>query len=320
MGLLLFVTILPDKISGQITKLKFYPYCFDSIPGVQSPAFINDTIETVLVITKENKYALVPVTVENGKPLLYSRKVGYFIGKDQQLLVDKADFPILAEAGLHSDSQLYNIKTITEVPLHVINYTGRPNAYSSSGFLADDEDIISVIKNDNTTVRELGQKHPQLARPLFHIWNLILKEYETGNLVRHYNNIKNIYYNDNLLNFRILGSKGWQVSIFNDEIQGSYNIHIDRNLTIGEEEYLNRRYSYLGVDKLNELKYKLSNIDFSEMLPFYIMRYGFYEGHTEYRTDPISIAFIFNLQSLEEIDKNIGGNLYNSLTDHFVSK
>jgi hypothetical protein len=71
---------------------------------------------------------------------------------------------------------------------------------------------------------------------------------------------------------------------------------------------------------LKDLKYRLSHLDFSEMIPYYIMRYGFYEGHTGYRSDPISIAFIFGLQSLEEIDKNIGGQLYNSLFDHFVLK
>ena len=37
----------------------------------------------------------------------------------------------------------------------------------------------------------------------------------------------------------------------------------------------------------------------------YIMCYGFYEGHTEYRTDPIAIVFIFGLRSIEEIEDAI---------------
>jgi len=46
------------------------------------------------------------------------------------------------------------------------------------------------------------------------------------------------------------------------------------------------------------------------MLPYYIMRYGFYEGHTDYRADPIAIAFIFGMRSLEEIEAAFEGRLY----------
>lgn len=319
-GLILSLLFLTNVSCGQTINLKLYPLFYDSMPEIKSPFFINDTVETILIVTKDNKYALAPVTVENGKPLLYSYKVGTYMGKDKQLLVDEGDFPSLAKTGLHSEDQLEKKEAITGIPLRIINCTGRPNAYSISGFIAEDEDIISVLKNDNRTVQKLGLTHPQLARPLFHIWNLILKEYELGNWSRFYDNIKHIHYNGNILNFKAIGTKGWQISIFLDEIQGRHDIHIDRKLTNEEEEYLNERYSSLGTEKLKDLKHRLSNLDFSEMIPYYIMRYGFYEGHTGYRTDPISITFIFGLQSLEEIDKNIGGQLYNFLFDHFVLK
>ena len=169
-------------------------------------------------------------------------------------------------------------------------------------------------------MQKLGLTHPQLAKPLFHVWNLILKEYELGNWGRFYDNIKLIYYNDNILNTQASGSKGWRISIFMDEIQGRHNMHIDRELTTKEEKYINEKYSFLGPEKIKVLKYRLSNLDFSEMLPYYIMRYGFYEGHTGYRTDPVSIAFVFGLQSVEKIDKNTEWQLYNSLFDHFVSR
>jgi hypothetical protein len=55
-----------------------------------------------------------------------------------------------------------------------------------------------------------------------------------------------------------------------------------------------------------------------EMVPFCIMRYGFYEGHTGYRADPIAISFIFGLRSLEEIEKAFEGNLYKALTEDFA--
>jgi hypothetical protein len=46
------------------------------------------------------------------------------------------------------------------------------------------------------------------------------------------------------------------------------------------------------------------------------MRYGFYEGHTSYRADPVAIAFVFRLKSLEEIDAVYDGKLYIVLTEH----
>ena len=53
------------------------------------------------------------------------------------------------------------------------------------------------------------------------------------------------------------------------------------------------------------------------MAPYYIVRYGFYEGHTEYRADPIAIAFIFGIRSLAEIEMAFPGTLREALTMHF---
>jgi hypothetical protein len=316
---IIIIFFLSGVAIGQTSKLKLYPSLYDSKPQTESPTYINDSAEIILAVTRDNKFALVPVTVENGKPLLYSYKTGISFGKDQQISVDKGDFPELAETGLHSEDRLDNTEIITGIPVRIINCTGRPKAYSTTGFMAEDEDIISVLKKDNSVVRKLGLSHPELARPLFHVWNLILKEHELGKWGRFYDNIKHICYNDRLLNFKVSGSKGWQISIFMDEIQGSHNIHIDRNLTEKEENYINDKYSLLSPSEMDDLKHRLSNLDFSEMLPYYIIRYGFYEGHTDYRTDPISIAFIFGLLDLEQIDKDLGGNLYGCLFDHFVS-
>jgi hypothetical protein len=304
--------------NGQTFSYRFYPQVYDTMPDIVSPCVFHDSVETILVVTKNDQYGIVPVTMENGKPLLYSYKVGTYMGKDQQLFIDGGDFPSLVRTGLHSESHLDGKELITGIPIAVINCTGRPNAYSFSGFLSEDEDIISVLKGDNHLVRSLGLTHPQLAKPLFHIWNLILKETELGNWARFYDNIPNIYYNGSLLNFKASGSKGWQQSIFFDEVQGRYNIHIDRNITSGEEKYLHDNYPGLKDDEMAVLKHKLSHLDFSEMLPYYIMRYGFYEGHTEYRCDPIAISFIFGIRSLEEIDMAFEGDLYNLLTKHYI--
>ncbi len=316
LSVFLFSIIL---VKGQSSSYSLYPYLYDSKPEISSPFTMHDNVETIVVVTKNKQYGIVPVTMENGEALLYSNKVGTFMGKDQQMHIDAGDFPDLAKTGLHSEDQLDKKEIITGIPIHVINCTGKPNSYSSSGFMADDEDIISVLKGDNQLVRKMGLTHPQLARPLFHIWNLILKETELGNWARFYDNIKYIYYNGNLLNFRASGSKGWQISIFHDEVQGKYNIHIDRDLNPEEEQYLKEKYFHLSENEIVELKNKLTHLDFSEMLPYYIMRYGFYEGHTDYRCDPVAISFIFGLKSLKEIDNVFEGKLYNTLTNHFIS-
>ena len=299
---------------------KLYPALYDTIPDISSPFTMQDNVEVILVVTKDNQYGIVPVTMENGKPLVYSYKVGTHMGKDMQMHVDSGDFPSLAKTGLHSEEHLDKKEMITGIPVHVINCTGRPNAYSISGFLAEDEDIISVLKGDNQLVRKMGLTHPQLAKPLFHIWNLILVEIEFGKWTRFYDNVKNIYYNGNILNFRASGSKGWQISIFFDEVKGRHNIHIDRKLTGDEEQYLISKYSHLNDDEIAELKFKLTNLDFSEMLPYYIMHYGFYEGHTDYRCDPVAVAFIFGLKTLKEIDTAFEGNLYDIVTKHYTGR
>jgi hypothetical protein len=50
------------------------------------------------------------------------------------------------------------------------------------------------------------------------------------------------------------------------------------------------------------------------MEPYFVIRYGFYEGHTSYRVDPIAIAFIFGLRSIEKIENALKGDLYKALT------
>ena len=65
---------------------------------------------------------------------------------------------------------------------------------------------------------------------------------------------------------------------------------------------------------------KLSHLHISEMAPYYIKRYGFYEGHTDYRADPIAIAWIFGLRSIEQIEAAFQGRLTEALTQHFTQK
>ena len=297
---------------------RLYPESFSKKPDLASPLVLDDGTEIVLVGLRSGKFALLPVTVERGDPLHYSYRVGTFFGKDDQLHVDDGDFPTLAKTGLHSESELSAKKMITGLPVSLITYIARPQRYSHAGFMADDEDILSVLKADNARVRELGLTHPQLAKPLFHVWNIILKEIELGNWARFYDNIQHVYYNNKEIQLRASGDKGWQISIFQDEIQGRFQFDVICRLSDQDSVNLNQKYAHLSPERRDEMIEKLTHIHFSEMVPYYIMRYGFYEGHTVYRSDPLAIAFIFGLRSLDEIETSFNGRLYETLTTHFT--
>jgi hypothetical protein len=307
----------PKQISINKTKYSLYPETLDEKPDIPSPYKSNDGSEIVLACLKDNTYALILVTVEN---VPHHINYGHSkIGKGKQLEIDADDFPSLSQTGLHSDKELQQTKTITGKPISEITDMGRPGKSSGVGFMAADEDIISVLKGDNSLVTKMGLTHSQMAKPLFHIWNFILIEYESGKIGRFWNNnIQYILYNGQQLQFGTVNpTRGLQESIFNDEIQGAFQINFYRELNEKEKEFLQKKYTHLTIIQMDEMIEKLSHILTGEMEPYYVMRYGFYEGHTDYRVDPIAIAFIFGLRSIEEIEQAFSGQLYNVLTQHF---
>jgi hypothetical protein len=308
-----------SRASREQTPYPLYPDELDNRPTIPSPYLTEEGKEILTAIFKNGKYVLMPVTVENGKPLHYSRRIPTVYGKDQQLHVDRGDFPALAKTGLHVEAELDGKEMITGVPAHVITYIGRPGRFSGAGFMADDENIISVLKGDNDLVRKLGLTHPQMAKPLYHIWNMILLEIECGKLGR-FSGIHSFFYNGNEVTLRAEGMKGWQISIFQDEIQGRFDVDVQRTLTAAERSFLSGKYPHLSDTQMAELEKKLTRFHFSEMVPYYIMRYGFYEGHTDYRADPIAIACIFGLKSVEEIENAFQGSLYKTLINHFTEE
>ena len=83
-------------------------------------------------------------------------------------------------------------------------------------------------------------------------------------------------------------------------------------------QFLREKYKHLSEEKFDTFTTLLSSMNTGEMEPQYIMRYGFYEGHTFWRTDPIAIAFIFGLKSIKEIEQTFNGKLYEILTNHFI--
>jgi len=299
------------------TALKLYPHTSDGQPNTPSPGRRADGTEVVVVFTKEGRYGVVSVTVENGPlNLPYG---SHKIGKGRQLNVDANDFPTLARTGLHAESELYQTETITGRLLEGITTLGRPGSASGEGFMAADEDVLSVLTGDNRLVQSLGLTHPQLARPLFHVWNLILREYELGRMGRFWDNIRYLLYGGKKIRFsQVHPTRGFQPSIFADEITGAFDISFFRELDESERAFLCEKYPHLSKEQMGELLEKLSHMKIGEMEPYYIMRYGFYEGHTGYRADPIAIAFIFGLRTVQEIEAALPGRLHEVLSAHFV--
>ena len=288
-----------------------YPETITKLPVIPSPLILENGIEVITAITKENRYQLIPVKVENGDPLNYEDRQWYV--KGLQLVVDTTDFPTLAVTGLHSENELKQATTITGIPVADITSIGRPGSYSGAGFMADDEDIISVLTGDNRLVEQLGLTHPELSVPMFHLFNVII----TIKTDSDRGNISAILYNGKRVDVKFRGYKGWQESIFNDEILGYWEIEMSRDPDKYEMEYLAEKYKELSDEQMSVMIKKLSHIHTGEMVPFYIKRYGFYEGHTDYRADPIALSFVFGLKTIEEIESSFEGSLYKALTEHF---
>jgi HEAT repeat protein len=270
-----------------------YPATVRSRPLLPSPLKTPDGAEYVLALTSSDEWAVfvvTPGTIEPGRP---------------QLAVDAADFPSLAAKGLHAEGELARTRMITGRSIAEITELGRPGALSTDGFIPEDEDILSVLTGDNRLVARLGLKHPDLARPLYYVWNMMLTDLRLGrwNMAAHrWENIRSFLSNGKTVMVEAGDTKGGQESIFEDGLGGSFGIDIRRGLTAVEDAFLRKRYAHLSREKLAALKEKLAHIQTGEMVPHYIQWYGFYEGHTAWRTDPIVIAFIFGLRSLDEID------------------
>lgn len=99
---------------------------------------------------------------------------------------------------------------------------------------------------------------------------------------------------------------------------GAFQINFYRELEEKEKAFLSEKYPGLSEQQMKELVQKLSHVTTGEMEAYYVMRYGFYEGHTDYRADPVAIAFIFGFRSLEEIETAFPGKLYEILMRHFT--
>ena len=298
-----------ESIQVDSIHYKIYPEVNDVKPEFPSPFADDNGEEYVVAVTKEDKYAIIPVTLSNEH------------GMCKQLVVNSEDFPELAKTGLHSEERLNQITEVTGWSVDTITKLGLPGGLSYDGFIAQDEDIISVIKGDNHIVKKLGFTHPQMAKPLFHVLNMMDADLDLNrwNMAKHqWENIQYFFYNNQKVLVLAYDTKGGQKSIFNDGIEGAFHIKLWREPDANENEYLKKHYGHLSEDEFTSFITLLSKIETGEMEPQYIMRYGFYEGHTGWRTDPVSISYVFGLKRLKELDKTFDGKLDKVLTGHFT--
>ncbi|MFC1540828.1 hypothetical protein ACFL50_00075 [Candidatus Latescibacterota bacterium] len=303
-----------NRIVYNYKTYPLYPSALHGLPDMPSPCTTDDGVELVIVHTTDDSFFLFPVTVENGDSLNVKQSQ---YGKGRQCVVDSADFPALAKTGLHNETELNRTKTITGKSIADITAIGRPMEYSRSGFMAEDEDIISVLKGDNRLVKSLGLTHPQMVRPLFHLWNIVLGGVTQGVWINEQMKFDYMLYNTRKIYLTWEG-RGWQESIFNDEILGQYHLVMWRELDQTEKQFLSEHYSHLSEEELANLTKKLSYIHTGEMALYYIMRYGFYEGHSDFRAEPIAISFIFGLKRIGEIHDAFDGDIHKALTEHFT--
>jgi hypothetical protein len=232
---------------------------------------------------------------------------------DGQCRADGRDFPTLEATGLHSEVEIQRARIITGRSAGEIADLARPGALSTDGFLASDEEVIDVLKKDNRTVAALGLTHPDLARPLFHIWNMMRTDLDLGrwNMSTHrWENVTALMSHGRLVKLVARDSKGGQFSIFADGLDGAFTIEIDTDPTGAERAFLRMRYPRLEAAAMDALVQSLTRIRTGEIQPHYVMWYGFYEGKTPWRTDPVALAFVFGLRTIEQIEAVFPGRLY----------
>ena len=306
------------KTGIQKSGIQLYPFEYSEKPEIKSPYITKDTKELLLCKTNNSKYTIIPVTVEKGKPFNYRGKVR---GKGNQLYIDSIDFPTLAKTGLHSESDLQNIKSITGRSIAEITMRGRPMRMSGAGFMAEDEDIVSVLSGDNILVKKMNLTHPELAKTIFHYWNIIQisEEISIGQGV-NVPSIDTIFYNNRIIKYIIPSCRGWQDSVFEDSIMGECHLEMKIQLSEKEKDFIETHFNHLTNEQKEDLVKKLTHMHTGEMVAYYIQRYGFYEGHTDYRANPIVLAFIFGLKSLEELYETFDGKVYENIINHHVSK
>ena len=221
-----------------------YPQVKDTRPKIDSPFIESDKTEYVVAVTKENKYAVMAVTLSNERDIC------------PQLVINYQDFPALASTGLHSGAELGKLTTITGRSLDEITRLARPGGLSQYGFLAEDEHILDVLTGDNRLVENLELTHPLLAKPLFHVLNMMDNDLVLNrwNMARHHwDNIQYFYYKNHQIYVDVVDTKDGQQSIFNDSMEGGFYIKLWFEPDPADLEFLQTHYSHLTSEQMDQM-------------------------------------------------------------------
>lgn len=310
--------VFMEEVHLHGTGYRTYPFTYEHKPDLPSPFLSDEKREIVLLKSKNKSYALLDVTQEKGHPFNYQ---GITRGKGNQIFVDTLDFPTLAFTGLHSEVELSQIQSITGLSVAEISYQGRPGRLSGAGFMAEDEDILSVLRGDNRLVSAMGLTHRNLSKPLFHLWNAVLYwiDYDKRGILSSAGGADSLFYDGKKIWYVAPNCRGWQYSLFNDSIQGECHLELRVDLSEEDRLFVDSHFMDLPDEKKNRLIEQLTHLHTGEMSAYYIQYYGFYEGHTDYRADPVSLAFIFGLKSMEELYETFGTGLFDRINDHHTS-
>jgi hypothetical protein len=139
--------------------------------------------------------------------------------------------------------------------------------------------------------------------------------------MRHHQwrNVAAVKYNDRWVLLDAHDTKGGQQSPFADGLEGGFWIVIRRPLDAAEEAFLHAHYDHLDPDRWDPLHGTLTRLFTGEMEPHYVQWYGFYEGHTGWRVDPVGIAAVFGLRSLAELEAAFPDRLWEVVARHHTA-
>lgn len=166
-----------------------------------------------------------------------------------------------------------NIRRLSEIHgirIEELERRMRPGQLSEAGFLGPEESLLDVMAMDNDWVTQNNLSHQKIAETLHFIRALALNKLDGKEIVFH----------DRRYQVDSVFFMGGQVSPFEqlDNVRfspaphayGSFDLRV-KNLATGD------------------------SISFSSLLPFFIERYGFYEGTgTPYRVSPQKIVTVFD--------------------------
>ena len=223
------------------------------------------------------------------------------------------DFPTLAGTGLHAEAELDPTRRITGRTIAEIEALARPGRLSTDGFLGRDDDMLSVLRADNGTVESLGLTHPDLARPLFHVLNMMQKDIDLGRW-----NMRGapVAQRARRAQPRAHGARrgrrheGRAALDLRRRAGGASWFELTGAITDGERAFLEARHPRLGREEMDAFVRSLTRIRSGDMEPFYMTSYHFYEGRTLWRTDPIALAFVFGLRTIQQIEAALPGRVY----------